>query len=463
MSAKEGQVNQLPAAAVGRLPAGSLRFAGPRPNRLVEHMRVGIMVSRIHTYILFLLCLATVAALCPFSLQGSDQGTRQTQESLPKLLSITWAKGPNLPQGFQDSDGGIIGHTLITACGFCQGCEAWKNGSELSSSKPGCYPRGFLKKVWGLNLNDFDSGWKTLPDFPGQARQENSAIVVDDQLYCWGGFNYTKPFSYEDGYRLSNRTGTWAWEPLPSLPSPVGGAGICAIGSTIYVCGGADYDETKFYTAANRSGSVARLGSRLLAIDTKNLAAGWKQLPECPGTPRWVAAMAAVRGQLYLVGGATGDVPNVGYCTVADNWRFDPVSNRWSRLRDLPVSSGNFPSGVIVFRDRFVLLVGGAQYAKVAKPDGTIVDKYGVASRFQNKGDYFNDVFVYDTQTGLFGTADRLPLNNNLPMTVVQGDKIYLIGGETGGATIEGELYGHHPELCLIGTIREITSTTATR
>ena len=79
-----------------------------------------------------------------------------------------------------------------------------------------------------------------------------------------------------------------------------------------------------------------------------------------------------------------------------------------------------------------------------------------MASHFQNKGDYFNDVFVYDTQSKLFGTADKLPLNNNGTMTVVFGDKVFLLGGETGGAVVEGEVFGHHPDLCLIGTIREI-------
>jgi hypothetical protein len=48
-----------------------------------------------------------------------------------------------------------------------------------------------------------------------------------------------------------------------------------------------------------------------------------------------------------------------------------------------------------------------------------------------------------------------LPLNNNGPMTVVAGDRIHLIGGETGGATIDSEPFGHHPDLYLIGIIRE--------
>ena len=49
----------------------------------------------------------------------------QPQSSLRQMLSIDWKKGPNLPQGFQDASGGVIGHTLITACGFCQGTSTW--------------------------------------------------------------------------------------------------------------------------------------------------------------------------------------------------------------------------------------------------------------------------------------------------------------------------------------------------
>ena len=175
----------------------------------------------------------------------------------------------------------------MTACGFCQ-------GKQQIASKPGRYPRGFLNKAWGLDLENPAAGWTRLPDFPGVARQEIFAIVVDGSLYCWGGFSYSPPYCYRDGYRLSNRHGIWAWGPLPPLPSPVASAGICAIGSKIYVCGGADYDAKQIYTASDRAGANRRLGARLLMLDTQNLPAGWKPLPECPGTPRMVAAMAAV-------------------------------------------------------------------------------------------------------------------------------------------------------------------------
>ena len=51
--------------------------------------------------------------------------------------SDRWERGPDLPQGFQDSDGGFIGTQLITVGGFCGGGD--------DARKPGHYPRGFLK------------------------------------------------------------------------------------------------------------------------------------------------------------------------------------------------------------------------------------------------------------------------------------------------------------------------------
>ena len=54
--------------------------------------------------------------------------------------------------------------------------------------------------------------------------------------------------------------------------------------------------------------------------------------------------------------------------------------------------------------------------------------------------------------------ADSLPIDNNLPMTVVRDDSIYLIGGETGGGVVDGQYYGHHPDLLLIGTIEAINN-----
>ncbi len=106
-----------------------------------------------------------------------------------------------------------------------------------------------------------------------------------------------------------------------------------------------------------------------------------------------------------------------------------------------------------MYRDRWIILPGGHQYTWVMGPDGSLRQKYGMASQKRPESGLHNDVFVYDTKTDLFGTADKLPIDNNLPMSVVRGETIYLIGGETGGGAIGNSYYGHHPDLFLIGKI----------
>jgi N-acetylneuraminic acid mutarotase len=380
----------------------------------------------------------------------------QPQTELKQWVKVDWSLGPDLPQGFQDSDGGVLGSWLITSGGFCSG-----GLEEDNRRKPGRYPRGFLNKTWGLNLEEKSPQWTTLPNFPGVARQGLFSAVVGESLYLWGGFSYSEPFCYADGYRLSrDAAGDWKWEPLPNLPSVTTSAALCVAGNKIYLCGGADYDGvTRFFTAHDRAKRHPRLGARLLVFDTERPAGGWQPLPECPGTPRFVHAFQQVGGKLYLIGGATGDVEHQGQrygtCTVVDNWSFDPAASKWTRLRDLPISSGNFPkSSQLVCRDRFILLPGGHQYGHVANPDGSVWSLFGKASQKRPASGLHNDLFVYDTRTNQFGRGDSLPIDNNLPMSVIHGDRLYLIGGETGGGEINGQYFGHHPDLLLIGTLR---------
>jgi len=368
--------------------------------------------------------------------------------NLPLMLDIRWRKGPNLPQGFQDSQGGVVEGHLITVAGFC-------SGEKNVPGKPDAYPRGFLKKTWGLELSASGRAWRKLPDFPGAARQGMQAVVVNDRLYCWGGFSYSEPYCYTDGYVLSRKNGGWSWEELPALPRPATAAGMVAVGSQIYLCGGADYNAERFYTATDRNGHHPNLGAEFYEFDVAHPESGWKKLTPCPGVPRWVHAMAAIGDELYLFGGATGsDNPAAMTYTVVDNWRYSLRTAKWERLADLPVASGNFPSGAIVYQDRYILLVGGYQYSQVLNPDGSTRPVYGQPTRHYADNPMCSDIFVYDTQSQTFGKATPLPLNNNLPMTVLHENRLHLIGGEAQHAVIEGEHYGHHPDLYLVGTIQ---------
>src|SRR2546427_1526617 len=91
--------------------------------------------------------------------------------ALPHWIDIKWMRGPDLPQAFQDSDGGIVNDMLITTCGYSD------SGQTIPPAKKQKSPVGHHKKTWGLKLSDAAAVWETLPDFPGDARQELGAIA----------------------------------------------------------------------------------------------------------------------------------------------------------------------------------------------------------------------------------------------------------------------------------------------
>lgn len=380
----------------------------------------------------------------------------QPQASLPRMLSFSWSAGPAMPRGMQDNHVSVIHNWLVSVGGFCGGYD--------DDWKPGRYPRGFLNTVWGLDLDHEDKGWVELPSLPGAPRQGMLGTRVENALYVWGGFSYSEPYTYTDGYRLSRKDGEWVWDELLPLPSPVSWSGVAAMGPRIYCLGGADYDSENFYTLQDRTGQVKRLGARLLVLDTNNLEAGWRDLTPCPGTPRALVATGVVDGKLYFIGGFAVS-PEGSYCNVVDSWRYDPATDTWERLRDLPISGSGTSPGLIVYRNRYLLLPCGYQYDSLMKPDGTLAPKYGTPSTVERTWEnhprlkdthYYNHFFVYDTRTDLYGTATRLPFDDVASITIVLGDTAYMFPGETAGFRWKDEYFGHHPEFVLKGKITEL-------
>ena len=385
-----------------------------------------------------------------------DSPQHQEQANLPQMLEFTWSAGPAMPQGLQDNAVQILDNWIISVGGFCGGYD--------DDWKPGIYPRGFLNKVWGLNLDDVAAGWVSLPPLPSASRQGMEGIVVDSKFYVWGGFSYTKPFTYKDGYRLSLKDGEWIWEAMPSLPWSVSWAGAYTIGSKIYMLGGADYDRDRFYGETDRTGDVKNLGSRLIVLDTRKLDLGWNELTPCPGSPRFLTTSVVIDGKFYAIGGVTySDSGTV--CNVVDSWRYDPKIDTWERLRDFPMSGTGSSLGLPVYKNRYILLPAAYQYGNYMKPDRSILPKYGKSSRIGRtwehhpkvKGKiYYNHIYVYDVLTNQYGTANNLPYDDVKPPTIVLGDSLYMFPNETGSFMWEGEYFGHHPEFVLKGKIKEV-------
>ena len=117
--------------------------------------------------------------------------------------------------------------------------------------------------------------------------------------------------------------------------------GLASVGARLFLVGGADYDSKGFYVMNDRYGNVPNMGARMYTLDTLQPDKGWERLEDMPGVPRWVHSVSSINGEIYVIGGALTDDKGKTH-SVVDNWKYSPGSKTWSRLADLPISSGNF-------------------------------------------------------------------------------------------------------------------------
>jgi hypothetical protein len=367
------------------------------------------------------------------------------------MLKIEWRLGPDYPMGIQDSAVGCVGGKIVSAGGFT------RHPLDVCKKYPKAFsgdPTGFTSLAFAFDPKNESAGWKRIADVPGPARQGSAAAVVNNMLYVMGGHNYDEPFAYRDTYRLQEKDGKWTWEELPAakLPWPLYGApsGAAVIGKNIYLLGGCDAfvgpgaKEMDFHSEADRDGNP--VGKALLVLDTTNLGAGWKRLADCPGVPKFDAAIAAAGGKIYQLGGFFAPLRKMEfpYYNAVDCWCYDPATDQWTRLRDMPRG----PNGrALVYDDRYILLVAGSGFPKTWRVDGTATNDYSAREKAPAWASYFEKtVRVYDTKTGTLGTADPMVEQTQLPGGTAVGDTMYTLGGE-GGPRL------YHPATLQIGKI----------
>jgi len=183
-------------------------------------------------------------------------------------------------------------------------------------------------------------------------------------------------------------------------------------------------------------------------LDTRNPAAGWHRLADCPGVPKFDAGMAAAGGQVYVLGGIYAPVDRRGgpaYLNAIDSWVYDPPTDKWSQLPDMPHGSNR---RAVTFAGRYILLLGGYKYGTTRLVDGTAVSAYSETERSADWKAFFETtVLVYDTVTGRLGAAAPLLDRTSWPSAAVDGNTVYCLGGEG------GRLW--HPATFQIGTIAE--------
>jgi len=240
--------------------------------------------------------------------------------------------------------------------------------------------------------------WKRIADMPVQLTH-SPAVVVGEEVWLVGGFVGDHPGpSTADVWIYNTRTN--AWRKGPSLPLRRGAGGAALVGREMHFFGGVD-------RAAGSNVFIDEEEHWALNLD--NLSAGWRKEANLP-VPRNHLAGAALGGKVYAIGGQFNENESTG--NRAEVHRFDPATDAWTRVADLPAARGHTTSSAFVSEGRIV--VAG----------GTLNGKKPAA-----------DVTAYDPKTNVWVKLPSLPAGRKTPVAGLVGNAIVSTTGSGGGAT----------------------------
>ena len=285
------------------------------------------------------------------------------------------------------------------------------------------------------------------------ARSGFGSVVVDDRIYAFGGEGSatgTGVFANNQEYDPSTDT----WREVAPMVTPRHGTDGALVGRTVYAPAGGTAD-----------GVHDAVSNETFAID---LDGSWTTLPSLPaGEQRREGGVVVLDDQLYVIGGNKGSNDRTAtvlrYDITAATWastaavapipgpgldhigavvlngsiymmggweenpvpdvatllRYDPASNAWTQLADMPDSQG--ASGATVI-DGKIYVVGGKQ-----------------------QGSRVGDLYVYDPATDQWEIEAPMPTERDHVQAATLGGKLYAFGGFIGsypsGVTDVVEVY----------------------
>ena len=231
--------------------------------------------------------------------------------------------------------------------------------------------------------------WITIPPLPGGARQETGVVSLDGEVWVLGGFDAAG--SIVARVEIYDPQ-TNAWRPGPDLPLPMHHANVAVLKGTVYVAG--------FLTGRSfaANGTVFALGP----------SGTWERRQPMPdGTRRGASGVTVVDGNLYVAGGFRGSA-------VDDFSAFDPTTNRWTVLANLPVPADHLVAGSI---------------------NGIV---YAAGGRGGSIASHRPRLDAYDPATGRWSARAPMPTSRAGAAAAVLDGRLYVFGGEGNSADATG-------------------------
>lgn len=138
-----------------------------------------------------------------------------------------------------------------------------------------------------------------------ESRHHFALVPLEGRLYSIGGYPGEGSGFTEEAWAYDPAID--AWEAVASLPAPLGAHAAAALNALIYVVGGVS--------------PIPDAGRTLLIYDPE--ADSWSTHPELMPTAREHVVAVAFEGQLWVIGGRTGE--NLDVVEI-----FDPESGVWT-------------------------------------------------------------------------------------------------------------------------------------
>jgi N-acetylneuraminate epimerase len=193
---------------------------------------------------------------------------------------------------------------------------------------------------------------------------------------------------HRTSWRLDQRK--TKWQQTGSVPADVLLGRAARVGESVFLFGGCH--------------DVADLTGCSDAVWRRDGKGEWRSAGEIPGGALALPAIAASGSAIYLFGGcsmtAAGKVVNH-----ARAYRYDSVSNHWTRIRDLP--AGNRGLSAVAYGARSIYLFGG----------------------YTDSG-FTADVLQYDTEADTYRPLKPMPVGLAGIEFVLNGRILYGAGGE---------------------------------
>ncbi|MFC1493084.1 kelch repeat-containing protein [candidate division KSB1 bacterium] len=260
--------------------------------------------------------------------------------------NISWKFLAKAPYSFRNLKAVSCNGNIYAMGGYCSGTEAvferinlefsihenvWKAHRDIPTGRSNLALTSFNGKIFAIGGDRFHTVnemydpmlgvWQNLAPMP-TPRQHINCEAVDGKIYVIGGLGSRdgsiKATDKNEMFDIMTNT----WEEKAPLPSPRQGCATASSGKKIYIIGG-----------TKTEGDNWQYMSSLFIYDTeKDTWTDGADLPEPlvePGT-------AVVEGNIYVIGGQGAPVDN--QINVSNRvYKYDPVTDRWTRLNDLPI------------------------------------------------------------------------------------------------------------------------------